>query len=115
VLWLSATAVTWLARRFVRAGWPYVVRQGFANLYRPGSQTRAVTLALGFGAFLVSTIYLARGNLLADLDLRTAAARANVLFFDVQQDQVAGSTRWCAAAATRWCSARRSSRCASRR
>ena len=89
VLWLSATAVTWLARRFVRAGWPYVVRQGFANLYRPGSQTRAVTLALGFGAFLVSTIYLARGNLLADLDLRTAAARANVLFFDVQEDQAA--------------------------
>jgi putative ABC transport system permease protein len=89
VLWLSATAVTWLARRFVRAGWPYVVRQGFANLYRPGSQTRAVTLALGFGAFLVSTVYLARGNLLADLDVRTAAARANVLFFDVQEDQAA--------------------------
>jgi putative ABC transport system permease protein len=89
VLWLAATALTWLARRLVRAGWPYVVRQGFANLYRPGSQTRAVTLALGFGAFLVSTVYLARGNLLADLDLRTAAARANVLFFDVQEDQAA--------------------------
>jgi putative ABC transport system permease protein len=68
VLWLSATGVTWLARRLVRAGWPYVIRQGLANLYRPGSQTRAVTLALGFGAFLVSTVYLARGNLLADLD-----------------------------------------------
>jgi putative ABC transport system permease protein len=89
LLWLSAAATTWLARRLVRAGWPYVARQGFANLYRPGNQTRAVTLALGFGAFLVSTIYLARGNLLADLDVRTAAARANVLFFDVQEDQAA--------------------------
>ncbi|HEY0776351.1 MAG TPA: FtsX-like permease family protein [Gemmatirosa sp.] len=87
VLWLSATAVVWLARRAIRAGWPYVVRQGVANLYRPGSQTRAVTLALGFGAFLVSTVYLVRSNLLRDLDARSAAARANVLFFDVQEDQ----------------------------
>jgi putative ABC transport system permease protein len=90
LLWLSATAVIWLARRGLRAGWPYVVRQGVANLYRPGSQTRAVTLALGFGAFLVSTIYLVRGNLLRDFDLSGATARANVLFFDVQQDQVGG-------------------------
>ena len=90
VLWLSATAAMWLARRAVRAGWPFVARQGVANLYRPGSQTRAVTLALGFGAFLVSTVYLARGNLLRDFDTRTAAARANVLFFDVQDDQAGG-------------------------
>ncbi len=87
VLWLSAAAVVWIARRVIRAGWPYVVRQGVANLYRPGSQTRAVTLALGFGAFLVSTVYLVRSNLLRDLDARSAAARANVLFFDVQEDQ----------------------------
>lgn len=89
LLWGSATVVTTLARRTMRAGWPYVVRQGVANLYRPGSQTRAVTLALGFGAFLVSTIYLVRGNLLRDFDVSGASSRANVLFFDVQQDQAA--------------------------
>ena len=87
VLWLSAAAVVWIARRAIRAGWPYVVRQGVANLYRPGSQTRAVTLALGFGAFLVSTVYLVRSNLLRDLDARSASARANLVFFDVQEDQ----------------------------
>ncbi len=89
VLWLSAVAVVWIARRALRAGWPYVVRQGVANLYRPGSQTRAVTLALGFGAFLVSTVYLVRSNLLRSLDVTSAAARANVIFFDVQEDQAA--------------------------
>jgi putative ABC transport system permease protein len=89
LLYLSATATSVLARRTLRAGWPYVVRQGVANLYRPGSQTRAVTLALGFGAFLVSTIYLVQSNLLRTLDLRSAATRANVLFFDVQEDQAA--------------------------
>ncbi|MDF1501305.1 FtsX-like permease family protein [Roseisolibacter sp. H3M3-2] len=89
LLWLSATAASALARRSLRAGWPYVVRQGVANLYRPGSQTRAVTLALGFGAFLVSTIYLVQSNLLRTLDVRSATTRANVLFFDVQEDQAA--------------------------
>ncbi|GJG88269.1 permease [Gemmatimonadetes bacterium T265] len=90
VLWLSAAATVWAARRVLRAGWPYVVRQGVANLYRPGSQTRAVTLALGFGAFLVSTVYLVRSNFLRDLESRAATARANVLFFDVQEDQARG-------------------------
>ena len=89
LLWVSATFTSALARRALRKGWPYVVRQGVANLYRPGSQTRAVTLALGFGAFLVSTIYLVQANLLRSLDLGGAAARANVLFFDVQEDQAA--------------------------
>jgi putative ABC transport system permease protein len=87
LLWVSAAAASALARRSLRAGWPYVVRQGVANLYRPGSQTRAVTLALGFGAFLVSTIYLVQSNLLRTLDLGATATRANVLFFDVQEDQ----------------------------
>src|SRR5207253_1652128 len=41
-LWASAAAVSGLARRLLSAGWPYVVRQGVANLYRPANQTRAV-------------------------------------------------------------------------
>ena len=90
VLYLSAAATVWVARRALRAGWPYVIRQGVANLYRPGSQTRAVTLALGFGAFLVSTVFLVRSNILGDLEARAGTARANVLFFDVQEDQAPG-------------------------
>ena len=50
LLTASAALLMWAARKGLRTGWPYVVRQGVANLYRPGNQTRAVTLALGFGA-----------------------------------------------------------------
>jgi putative ABC transport system permease protein len=89
VLWLSAGLLSAVARRAVRAGWPYVVRQGVANLYRPANQTRSVVLSLGFGAFLVSTIYLVQTNLLREFDVNTDASRANVLFFDVQEDQAA--------------------------
>jgi putative ABC transport system permease protein len=86
----SAALLMWAARRGLRTGWPYVVRQGVANLYRPGNQTRAVTLALGFGAFLVSTLFLVQHNILRRFTTAAAESRGNVVFFDVQQDQRAG-------------------------
>ena len=86
----SAGFLSWAARKGLRTRWPYVVRQGVANLYRPGNQTRAVTLALGFGAFLVSTLYLVQNNLLRRFTTAAAESRGNVVFFDVQQDQAAG-------------------------
>jgi putative ABC transport system permease protein len=86
----SAGLLSWAARKGLRTRWPYVVRQGVANLYRPGNQTRAVTLALGFGAFLISTLYLVQSNLLRRFTSVSAEARGNVIFFDVQQDQAPG-------------------------
>jgi putative ABC transport system permease protein len=87
---LSAALLSWAARKGLRRRWPYVVRQGVANLYRPGNQTRAVTLALGFGAFLVSTLYLVQNNILRRFTVAAAEARGNVVFFDIQQDQETG-------------------------
>jgi putative ABC transport system permease protein len=86
----SAALLSWAARKGLRTGWPYVIRQGVANLYRPGNQTRAVILALGFGAFLVSTLYLVQNNLLRRFTTTAAESRGNVIFFDVQQDQAVG-------------------------
>jgi putative ABC transport system permease protein len=87
---LSAGLLSWAARKGLRTRWPYVIRQGVANLYRPGNQTRAVTLALGFGAFLVSTLYLVQNNILGRFTTAAAESRGNIVFFDVQQDQAAG-------------------------
>jgi putative ABC transport system permease protein len=60
---------------------------GNRQLYRPANQTRAVVLSLGFGAFLITTLYLVQANLLRQFDLTTQASRGNLLFFDVQEDQ----------------------------
>ena len=89
VLSLVASALSWGARRSVRTGWPYVVRQGVANVYRPANQTRAVMLSLGFGAFLVTTLYLVQNSIVHDLSLDAASSGANLLMFDVQGDQAA--------------------------
>ncbi|MBC7841205.1 MAG: FtsX-like permease family protein [Gemmatimonadaceae bacterium] len=86
----SASLLMWIARKLMRAGWPYVVRQGVANLYRPSNQTRSVVLSLGFGAFLVSTLYQVQTTLLARFAVDAAASGGNVLFYDVQDDQGPG-------------------------
>ncbi len=88
------TAVAWLlsrgARALLRARWPFVFRHGVSSLYRPGNQTRAVMLALGFGVFLVSTLYQSGNMLVRRFTVAADAAAANVLFFDVQPDQRPG-------------------------
>ncbi|MBL0940953.1 MAG: ABC transporter permease [Gemmatimonadaceae bacterium] len=87
ILWAAATVLIAVARRSSRPSWPFELRQGVANLHRPANQTRAVTLALGFGAFLLSTVYLVQANLLSTVQSTTAGAAGNLLLFDVQGDQ----------------------------
>ncbi len=87
VLVAGAALLSWVARRSLRTGWPYVVRQGVANLYRPANQTRSVVLSLGFGAFLITTLYLVQSNLLRQFQVSVDASNANLVFFDVQEDQ----------------------------
>lgn len=89
-LWVSATLLARGARRLIRGQWPYAIRQGIANLHRPANQTRPVILALGFGVFLVTTLYLVQTNLLAKFTTTAEASPGNLLFFDVQEDQASG-------------------------
>jgi putative ABC transport system permease protein len=86
----SAATLAALSRRLSRWSWPYVIRQGMANLHRPGNQTRSVMLSLGFGTFLISTLYLVQSNLMGQLRRIESGARGNVVFFDVQEDQLRG-------------------------
>jgi putative ABC transport system permease protein len=83
----AAELLSVLARRLARPGLAFPIRQGIAALYRPGNQTRSVVLALGFGVFLIATLYQVQRNLLRSLDLRLEASRGNVVFFDVNEDQ----------------------------
>ena len=87
LLYGAAALLSTSARMLVRPSWPFVLRQGVASLYRPGNQTRAVVLALGFGVFLMSTVYQVQDNLLRTVAVKVDASKANLLFFDVQDDQ----------------------------
>jgi putative ABC transport system permease protein len=88
VLWLAAWVLVRAVRRWFPARWPYVWRQGLANLYRPANQTVAVVLALGFGAFLLGTLLLTQHNLLRGLEASGGPRRPNLLLIDIQTDQL---------------------------
>ncbi len=87
VLWLASWALARAVRRWTPPRWPYVWRQGLANLHRPANQTVTVVLSLGFGAFLLTTLFLVQHNLLRQLTLGGGGARPNLVFFDIQPDQ----------------------------
>ncbi len=88
LLWAVAVALTRAIRHRVPAGWPYVWRQGLANLHRPSNQTVMLVLAIGFGAFLLGTLFLVQHNLLRQLRLTGGPARPNLVLFDIQADQL---------------------------
>ena len=89
-LWVAATILSRVARGIVRPFWPFPLRHGVASLHRPGNQTRAVVVSLGFGVFLIGTLYQTQASLLAVMADRLAQLNANVVFFDIQSDQASG-------------------------
>jgi len=89
-LYLLALGLVALTRRVVPRRASYPVRQGLANLHRPRNQTVTVTLALGFGTFLLATVGVVEQNLGDRFRLEVDGAAANALLFDVQLDQRAG-------------------------
>jgi putative ABC transport system permease protein len=88
VLWLAALGLTAALRRWFPERMVYVFRQGLANLYRPANQTVAVVLSLGFGAFLLGALAVSQHNLLRQLRLDGGLGRPNLVFFDIQPDQL---------------------------
>lgn len=88
VLWLTALLTIQVARRISPRRAPYLVRQGLANLHRPANQTVTVVLSLGFGAFLLTTLFTAQANLLRDFRIGGEGQQANMVFIDVQPDQI---------------------------
>ncbi|MGH7523313.1 MAG: ABC transporter permease [Gemmatimonadales bacterium] len=87
VLWITSLVLVRLARRWTPAAWPYLLRQGLANLHRPANQTVTVVLALGFGAFILTTLFTAQQNLLRTIRLDDVTARPNLVLFDIQTEQ----------------------------
>jgi putative ABC transport system permease protein len=90
LLFSAAAAGAALARRLPRPSWPYVVRQGVSNLFRPQNQTLLFLLSLGLGTCLLLTVLFVRGTLLESLKPGDLQQSPNIYLVDVQEDQRAG-------------------------
>ena len=87
VLVLISLGLMKLTRILIRPLWPYAIRQGLSNLYRPQNQTTTLLLSFGLGITLISSLYLTQDLLLSALNFSTSEDIPNIAFYDIQADQ----------------------------
>lgn len=87
--WLGGLGwgVSRLFRRLFPRNSGFAVRQGVANLYRPNNQTGVMIMTLGFGTFLIATLFLSRDVLINQIELTDSRNQPNLVFYDIQTDQ----------------------------
>lgn len=88
MLTLLAGGLMFAARKAFSPAWPYVIRQGVANLFRPNNQTLLLSLSLGLGTFLILTLVLVQHTLVSQIRIAEAPDQPDLVFFDIQQDQI---------------------------
>ncbi|MEW6324134.1 MAG: FtsX-like permease family protein [Nitrospirota bacterium] len=90
LLWAGAWLLVRAARRLPvrRARLP--LRQGVANLHRPGSQTVTALLSVGIGVTVMLAVALIEVNLLRQVDDHLPEDAPTFFFVDIQPDQADG-------------------------
>lgn len=74
-------------KTYFPASWGFTARQSLLNLFRPNNQTLVLILAIGVGAFLISTLYFSKDILLAKARVEDSTTSPNIILLDVQTEQ----------------------------
>src|SRR5215469_12336207 len=82
VAWLLLRGLRILSRTLPRSVGP-VVRQGIANLYRPGNHAGAAVMALGVGVMFTVTVWIVQRGLLKDIVCTAPPGMPNVYLLDI--------------------------------
>ena len=82
VAWLLLKGLRILSRHMPRGVGP-VIRQGIANLYRPGNHAGAAVMALGVGVMFTVTIWIVQRGLLQDIVRTAPPGMPNVYLLDI--------------------------------
>ena len=82
VAWAMLRGLRWVSRHLPRSAGP-LLRQGIANLYRPGNHAGAAVMALGVGVMFTSTVWIVQRGLLKDLIRTAPPGMPNVYLLDV--------------------------------
>lgn len=94
IVFLLLSLVGWvimkLVHRFIPSKGSFTLRQGLANLFRPHNQTLVLMITIGMATFLIATLYLVQGTLVKQIRLVAGNDRPNMVFFDIQKNQVTG-------------------------
>lgn len=89
ILFVLSRLLMWVVRRLLPEKAGYLWRQGFANLYRPNNQTLMLTVSIGLSTAFIGTLFFVQGMLLNRITLSSGSGQANMVLFDIQNDQEA--------------------------
>jgi putative ABC transport system permease protein len=85
-----------VTRRIIPRRSGYLLRQGFANLFRPNNQTLILVVTIGLATVFIGTLYLVQQFLIDRVSVAAVNGEGNMILFDIQRDQqaaVEGLTR----------------------
>ena len=82
VAFILLRGLRWISRNLPRWAGP-VIRQGIANLYRPGNHAGAAVMALGVGVMFTVTVWIVQRGLLQDIVRTAPPGMPNVYLLDV--------------------------------
>ncbi|MBI1185134.1 FtsX-like permease family protein [bacterium] len=77
-----------VARRLVRPGWSFTLRQAIANLYRPNNQSTVLISTIGLGTALITLLFLTQDMLLSKVSFKSSDKDPNMILFDIQTPQL---------------------------
>ena len=84
--WLLLRIVRWFLRH-APDGIPGALRQGIANLYRPGNQAQTAVVALGVGVMFTLTVFLIQSALVRQIRGSAPPGMPNVFLLDIPAAQ----------------------------
>jgi len=82
ISWLLLRGLRWVGRHLPRAAGP-ILRQGIANLYRPGNHAGAAVIALGVGVMFTVSVWIIQRGVLHDIMRTAPPGLPNVYLLDV--------------------------------
>ncbi len=90
LLTLTALLLMRVIKLVMKASWSYLVRQGFANLYRPNNQTVILMVSIGLSTAFICLLIFIQALLIKQVSLSTSGNQPNMILFDIQTDQEKG-------------------------
>jgi len=75
-------------KKYFPHSWGFIARTSMLNLYRPKNQTLVLVITIGLGTFLISTLFFSKNLLLEQASMEKKSNSANMIFLDIQNEQV---------------------------
>lgn len=84
VAWVLLRGLRWLVEK-APVRWSVELRQGMANLYRPGNHAPSVLVALGIGVTFTLSVYLLQKTLLQEVATAAPPGAPNVILINITE------------------------------